>query len=235
VQVTALAIERAWALLIDLIFPNAMFSNDLLIQSSRGCRILVITTFEEFSGMKSRRLFILAGFSFATVSVLGCAKETATQSAPTPPAVPASSPIATTPQSPAPAQGTSSSPASSKAIVLRSGSFVTGEHPTQGAAQIVTQNNQRRLELNSAFSTSTSGPDLFVVLHRSANVIGSTTPPDFPIKAADYVVLAPLQSYSGAQSYAIPDSINLDDFQSVAIWCRRFNATFGAALLKPGG
>ena len=185
--------------------------------------------------MKSRRLFILAGFSFATVSVLGCARETATQPAPTSSAAGsslASSPIATTPQSP---QGTPSSPASSKATVLRSGSFVTGEHPTQGAAQIVTQNNQRRLELTSAFSTSTSGPDLVVILHRSANVIGSTTPPDFPIKAADYVVLAPLQSYSGAQSYAIPDSINLDDFQSAAIWCRRFNATFGAALLKPGG
>jgi hypothetical protein len=182
--------------------------------------------------MKSRRSFILAGVSFATVNFWGCARETATQSAPPPAAgsSPATSPIATTPQPPA-----TPSPAPPKATVLRAGSFVNGEHPTQGAAQIVTQNNQRRLELSSAFATSTSGPDLFVILHRSANVIGSTTPPDFPIKAADYVVLAPLQSYSGAQSYAIPDSINLDDFQSAAIWCRRFNATFGAALLKPGG
>jgi hypothetical protein len=116
--------------------------------------------------------------------------------------------------------------------VLRSGEFVDGEHPTQGTVRIVKQNNQRLLELDQTF-TSTSGPDLVVILHRLADVIGSTTPPAFPIKEGDYVLLAPLKSYSGTQSYLIPVSLNLDDFKSVAIWCRRFNATFGAAALKP--
>lgn len=181
--------------------------------------------------MKSRRFVILTGFGFATASFLGCARATQTQQ---PSGSGVESPKAASPTATPPAQTTQAETApSSQATVLRSGNFVTGEHPTQGTAQIVTQKNQRRLELNAAFSTSTSGPDLFVILHRSADVIGSTTPPDFPIKEGDYVSLAPLQSYSGAQSYAIPDNLNLADFKSAAIWCRQFNATFGAALLKP--
>ncbi|NJL21536.1 MAG: DM13 domain-containing protein [Leptolyngbyaceae cyanobacterium SM1_3_5] len=115
------------------------------------------------------------------------------------------------------------------------GSFVDGEHPTRGMVQIVTQGGGRILELDEAFATSTSGPDLFVILHRLPDVIGSTTPPAYPIQEGDYVVLAPLRSYTGAQTYEIPDNINLDEFRSVAIWCRRFNATFGAATLEPQG
>lgn len=120
-----------------------------------------------------------------------------------------------------------------KPTVLSSGSFVDGEHPTSGTVRIVNRDGKRFLELDRTFKTSTLGPDLVVILHRSGDVIGSTKPPAYPIKQGDYVILAPLQEFSGAQSYAIPDKINLDDFKSAAIWCRRFNATFGAAMLKP--
>jgi hypothetical protein len=118
------------------------------------------------------------------------------------------------------------------AEVLKSGSFVSGEHPTQGMVQLVRQGNQVTLVLDQSFTTSEMGPDLVVILHRSENVIGSTQPPAYPIREGDYVVLAPLQSYSGAQSYAIPDNINLADYKSAGIWCRKFNATFGAAVLQ---
>ncbi len=97
------------------------------------------------------------------------------------------------------------------------------------------QNNQRYLELDQTFATSTAGPDLVVILHRLADVIGSTTPPAFAINEGDYVLLAPLTNFTGAQRYAIPDDLNLADFKSAAIWCRQFNATFGAATLKPQG
>ena len=73
------------------------------------------------------------------------------------------------------------------------------------------------------------GPDLVVVLHRSNNVLGSTKPPSYPLKEGEYIVLAPLQKFNGTQSYAIPSNVNLKDFQSAVIWCRKFNATFGAA------
>jgi hypothetical protein len=127
---------------------------------------------------------------------------------------------------------TASASAMAKSTTLSSGNFVSGEHPTQGKVEIVNQNGKRILKLNEQFKTSTSGPDLVVALHRSTNVIGETTPPAYPLKEGDYTVLAPLKQYSGAQSYDIPDDINLDNFQSAVIWCRRFNATFGSAALK---
>ncbi|MEO1003169.1 MAG: DM13 domain-containing protein [Cyanobacteria bacterium J06638_7] len=120
-----------------------------------------------------------------------------------------------------------------QAGMQRSGAFVDGEHPTTGTARLLQQDGSTTLELDEAFSTSSSGPDLVVALHRSADVIGSTTPPAFPINEGDYVVLARLQSTSGAQSYAVPPEIQTDEFESAVIWCRRFNATFGAARLVP--
>ena len=44
--------------------------------------------------------------------------------------------------------------------------------------------------------------------------------------------LGRLKNYSGAQRYPIPDAIDLRNYQSVVIWCRMANATFGYALLQ---
>lgn len=115
---------------------------------------------------------------------------------------------------------------------VKSGTFVSGEHPTSGTARIVSQNGKPILELDQAFKTSEMGPDLVVILHRSENVLGTTKPPAYPIQQSDYVILAPLKEFSGAQSYPIPDTINLTDYKSVGIWCRKFNATFGVAALN---
>ncbi|BAZ04451.1 hypothetical protein NIES3974_10900 [Calothrix sp. NIES-3974] len=116
-------------------------------------------------------------------------------------------------------------------VTVSSGKFVSGEHPTQGNATIIKQGEKHLIELDQSFQTSTSGPDLFVILHRNPNVIASSTPPDYPLRQGDYLVIAPLKSYNGAQTYEIPNGTNLSDFASVAIWCRKFNATFGAASL----
>ena len=129
--------------------------------------------------------------------------------------------------------GSSATQAEEQGKVLRSGVFAAGEHPTSGTARLVERDGVTTLELDEAFTTSTSGPDLVVALHRFSDVIRSTTPPAFPIKEGDYVVLASLKSYSGAQSYAVPAEIQPEDFGSAVIWCRRFNATFGAARLDP--
>ncbi len=116
--------------------------------------------------------------------------------------------------------------------VIKSGNFVSGEHDTSGVARIINNSGQFVLELDETFQTSPMGPDLVVVLHQSEDVIGSTEPPAFPLREGDYIVLAELESFSGIQRYAIPAAVNLDDYRSAAIWCRRFNATFGAATLQ---
>ncbi|MBE9009435.1 DM13 domain-containing protein [Pseudanabaenaceae cyanobacterium LEGE 13415] len=122
--------------------------------------------------------------------------------------------------------------AANSSDIIATGSFVNGEHPTKGGVQIIKQNGKRFLQLDRQFETSTSGPDLVVVLHRSANVIGETKPPAYALQQGSYVILAPLKQFNGEQAYEIPADVNLSDYKSAAIWCRRFNATFGAATLK---
>ncbi len=115
--------------------------------------------------------------------------------------------------------------AKSKSLIS-SGSFVTTEqdHPTNGKAKIVKVNGKRYLEFSKGFTTA-RGPKVRVVLHRN-----STVPVNLQQK--DYVTLAALQRFDGAQRYQIPDNLNLDDFKSVAIWCEQFNVTFGYASLQ---
>lgn len=106
---------------------------------------------------------------------------------------------------------------------LRSGTFVGDAHPTAGMAQIVEADGQRFLELGDGFSTD-QGPDLFVLLHRSA------VPDSY--SASDYVNLGRLQQVQGTQRYLIPDNVSAADFASAVIWCRQFNVTFGYASLS---
>ncbi|MGJ3252480.1 MAG: DM13 domain-containing protein [Elainellaceae cyanobacterium] len=130
-----------------------------------------------------------------------------------------------------PSSDQASEPSSESSQPLPTGSFVSGEHPTQGAVSIIEENGQRYVEFANDFQTD-SGPDLFVILHQSEDVIGSTLPPAHPIEEGDYITLAPLQTVSGSQRYPVPETVNLDDYRSVAIWCRQFNATFGAASIN---
>ena len=112
-----------------------------------------------------------------------------------------------------------------KNTTLSSASFVTVDagHPTQGTATIVEENGQKYLELSSSFNTA-SGPAVYVVFHRNSSVARS-------INRQDFVTLAPLHRTSGAQRYLIPNTINLNTYNSVAIWCERFNITFGYAAI----
>lgn len=102
----------------------------------------------------------------------------------------------------------------------QSGQFVASEHPTDGTARIVTENGKRYLVFDQAFATD-EGPDLFVLLHQDQ------MPQTYD--AQNYISLGELQSIKGEQRYAIPDDVDLANFQSVVIWCRQFNATFGYA------
>ncbi|QLE45399.1 DM13 domain-containing protein (plasmid) [Nostoc sp. C052] len=175
--------------------------------------------------MKLRHLFIL---SLSSLVMVGCVPEVSkNQANKSPIAVNASVPVSSTQAKPL---GKSAQSLNSTAI--KSGIFVSGEQKTQGKASITTKDGKSFLELDESFKTSESGPDLVVILHRSDNVINSTKPPSYPLKNGDYFIIAPLKKYSGAQTYSIPQNINLADYKSIAIWCRKFNATFGAASLS---
>ncbi|MFH7026771.1 MAG: DM13 domain-containing protein [Heteroscytonema crispum UTEX LB 1556] len=121
---------------------------------------------------------------------------------------------------------------SEQSTATKFGTFVSGEKETKGTASITTKNGKSFLELDKSFQTSNFGPDLVVILHRSENVIASSKPPSYSLKKGDYVILGRLEKFSGAQTYAIPNNMNLADYKSAVIWCRKFNATFGAAKLS---
>ncbi|AUT03078.1 electron transfer flavoprotein [Nostoc sp. CENA543] len=104
------------------------------------------------------------------------------------------------------------------------GNFQAAEHPTKGKVAVVTEAGKQYLEFDENFKTD-NGPDLFVILYRT------DAPPVSGIKEKDYTQIAPLQKTSGKQRYAVPQNIKLANYKSVAIWCRKFNATFGYAAL----
>lgn len=164
--------------------------------------------------MKFNQLIVLASLLFLSV---GCARDAAVDQS-----VDAVSP---SPSAATSTDLTAAAPDTSE----KSGTFVAGEAPTEGTARIVIEDGKRYLELDQTFKTSDQGPDLFVILHRSDDVLGSTQPPAYPLQEQDYVTLAPLQKTSGTQRYSIPETVNLEDYKSAVIWCRQFNATFGVA------
>ncbi|MEO0377400.1 MAG: DM13 domain-containing protein [Cyanobacteria bacterium P01_A01_bin.17] len=159
----------------------------------------------------------LTGFAIATsLLVMACASEQVS-SVPAPETSPTEQPAADAPAA---------------AGEEKTGTFVSAEAPTSGTAKLVTQEGQTTIELGEAFKTSEQGPDLVVVLHKSADVVGETTPPTYPLNEGDYVYIADLEAFSGAQSYPVPQEIDASEYQSVTIWCRKFNATFGSAALQ---
>ena len=115
--------------------------------------------------------------------------------------------------------------------ILTKGTFVSGEHPTEGSIIIVDDEGTPVIEFEQDFQTA-NGPDLVIVLHRASNPLANTHPPAYSLQDGDYVELAPLKANQGKQHYSIPAAIILENYNSVAIWCRTFNATFGVASLQ---
>lgn len=110
-------------------------------------------------------------------------------------------------------------------LAAATGEFVTVEqdHSTTGTARIVTEDGQNYLVFDDAFDTA-RGPDVQVVFYT-----GSAVP--VKLTEGDYVSIAPLESFEGAQRYLIPAEVDVTDYASVAVWCREFNVTFGYAPL----
>ena len=114
-------------------------------------------------------------------------------------------------------------PASAEAE--RSGAFRSGAHPTRGQATLTATDDGFVVELDEAFR-SDAGPDLFVVLHEDAK------PRRY--SRGNHLILGKLEKLRGKQRYALPASFSAADaerYSSVVIWCKRFDVTFGHAVL----
>ncbi len=127
----------------------------------------------------------------------------------------------TTAPSPAPSSGSQDPAAEPIVTTVSSGSFEDRVHKVSGEARLVTLGEQRILRLENF--TTENGPDLFIYLVK--NNTGSP-------QGQDFVNLGRVKSTRGNFNYDVPADINLEEFQSVSVWCQAFSVNFGTAVLN---
>lgn len=107
--------------------------------------------------------------------------------------------------------------------LLKQGSFQDADafHKGSGQAKIFRLVDQSRVLRFENFS-STNGPDLKVWLVQDTN--GDVD--------SGYYSLGKLKGNKGNQNYSIPDDVNIDEYNSVIIWCEAFSVLFSTATLN---
>ncbi|MGH3662063.1 MAG: DM13 domain-containing protein [Micromonosporaceae bacterium] len=112
--------------------------------------------------------------------------------------------------------------------LLAEGTFVSHEHDTAGAAKVIELADGRRVLTFTDLDTS-NGPDLRVWLTDQRVEPGRAGWHVFD--DGKHVELGRLKGNQGDQAYQIPKRLDLADYRSVSIWCKRFQVSFGAAEL----
>ncbi|MCU1335395.1 MAG: electron transfer family protein [Bryobacterales bacterium] len=116
----------------------------------------------------------------------------------------------------------------SGAKTLETGAFHGKVHNTSGRATIYQEQDGKLVLRLTNFKTS-NGPDVHVVLIAAKNADDDA---NFLKSNIERVELGKLKGNEGDQNYEIPEGTDLNKFQTVSIYCERFNANFGAAPLE---
>lgn len=85
---------------------------------------------------------------------------------------------------------------------------------------------QRTVFLESDFEVG-PGPKFHVYLVPKASVRRAGD-----VKGTDFIDLGRLRAFKGSQKYTIPATININDYQSVVIWCAAFGVLISPADLQ---
>ena len=116
--------------------------------------------------------------------------------------------------------GTTAAPAT-----LSMGRFHSNAHETKGNAAVIDLGGGHRVLRLTDFATS-NGPDVRIYLVAAADVQDDAT-----VKSAGFVELGVMKGNIGDQNYEIPASVDLANYKTVTVWCRRFSVNFGSAPL----
>ena len=108
-------------------------------------------------------------------------------------------------------------------VLLSSSGWISLGHPGTGTVLVYRQPDGSHVIRFEDLAVS-NGPDLLVILSASPLVFDQSA-----YSAVEYLSLGDLKGNKGNQNYEVPAAVNLEDYQTVAIWCRRFNYTFNAA------
>jgi len=111
---------------------------------------------------------------------------------------------------------------------LETGTFHGKVHQTSGRATIYQEANGKLILRLTNFKTS-NGPDVHVILIAAKDADDDA---NFLKNDTARVELGKLKGNEGDQNYQIPAGTDLSKFQTVSIYCERFNANFGAAPLE---
>lgn len=113
-----------------------------------------------------------------------------------------------------------------KVGLILSGTFHPVVHNGAGTAEVYRmESGSVELRFGDDFETE-SGPELEVWLVKADDAPDSET-----VRGTDHVSLGVLDSIAGAQSYAVPESLDLDLYRSVVVWCVQYEVNFAAAPL----
>ena len=112
-------------------------------------------------------------------------------------------------------------------VLLSSSEWISLGHPGTGTVLVYRQPDGSHVIRFEELAVS-NGPDLLVILSASSLVNDQNA-----YSAVEYLSLGDLKGNKGKQNYEVPADVNLEDYQTVAIWCRRFNYTFNAADIHP--
>ncbi len=114
------------------------------------------------------------------------------------------------------------------ATPVATGLFHGQVHSTSGRASIYKGSEGKLVLRLTGFKTS-NGPDVHVLLIDAKDAQDND---NFLTNKTERVELGKLKGNEGDQNYELPPGIDLTKFRTVAIYCERFNATFGAAPLQ---
>jgi hypothetical protein len=115
-----------------------------------------------------------------------------------------------------------------KSEPIATGTFHGQVHATSGRASIYKDMDGKTVLRLTNFKTS-NGPDVHVLLI-AAN--GAEANQNSPSSMTERVELGKMKGNEGDQNYEIPMGTDITKFKAVAIYCERFNATFGTAPLE---
>ena len=101
-------------------------------------------------------------------------------------------------------------------------------HQTSGRATIYRNEDGKEYLRLSDFTTS-NGPDVHVVLVRSDD---KALEQEIVKGDLEHLELGTLKGNQGDQNYDLPATVDLNQYQAVAIYCERFHAIFGVARLE---
>ena len=121
-----------------------------------------------------------------------------------------------------------SAKSSNGAKTLATGTFHGKVHKTSGRATVYQEGDGKLLLRLTNFKTS-NGPDVHVVLIAAKDADDDA---NFLKNNTERIELGKLKGNEGDQNYDIPAGADLNKFQTVSIYCERFDANFGAAPLE---